>query len=422
MIKTDKIRYFLATVFFAVALATGAVEPQEAVDRFVATSGINRNSVAVEILDLSDGKEMASHNKKSALIPASIMKSVTTAALLGETGVDYRYRTKVYIDGPTDMGIVRGNLIVEGACDPSLNSPEEPGSTDILQEIADALKSMGVNKIEGEILIDESRFEGPSRPASWQQGDFAQSYGTGSHGLNFESNARGRKSVENPQRNFINKLKARLNNSGILVDNKDLGEGNRTQIMEHSSSTIDEIMRSCMMRSDNLFAESILRTYGTLKGGDGSTADAAERELKMWHKRKMPMDGVEIIDGSGLSRQNRVTADFMGAVLKDMSKDANYASFFPLAGQEGTLKSFLAETPLDSYVAMKTGSMKGIQCYAGYKLDDDYVPTHVIVIIMNDITGSRDKAKKAAQRMLLDIFSEAENNTETEEQTEDNDE
>ncbi|MDE6143644.1 MAG: hypothetical protein K2F94_06180, partial [Muribaculaceae bacterium] len=48
--------------------------------------------------------------------------------------------------------------------------------------------------------------------------------------------------------------------------------------------------------------------------------------------------------------------------------------------------------------------MKGIQCYAGYKLDENYVPTHVVVIIMNDITGSRDKAKKAAEKMLLDIF------------------
>ena len=118
----------------------------------------------------------------------------------------------------------------------------------------------------------------------------------------------------------------------------------------------------------------------------------------------MPLDDVVIIDGSGLSRSNRVTADFMGEVLSNMSGNPNYASFFPLAGQEGTLRRFLEDTPLDSYIAMKTGSMKGIQCYAGYKLDENYVPTHVVVIIMNDITGSRDKAKKAAEKMLLDIF------------------
>ncbi|MDE6299913.1 MAG: D-alanyl-D-alanine carboxypeptidase [Muribaculaceae bacterium] len=91
------------------------------------------------------------------------------------------------------------------------------------------------------------------------------------------------------------------------------------------------------------------------------------------------------------------------------SDDPTYASFFPLAGQEGTLRKFLAGTLLEGYVAMKTGSMRGIQCYAGYKLDDDYVPTHTIVIIMNEITGSRETAKKAAQRMLLEIFANQDN-------------
>ena len=167
-----------------------------------------------------------------------------------------------------------------------------------------------------------------------------------------------------------------------------------------------------MMRSDNLFAECMLRTYGKLNGGDGSTADAAEKEAAMWKKKGMPLDGVNIIDGSGLSRSNRVTADFMTSVLKDMADNEVYASFFPLAGQEGTLKSFLAGTPLDSYIAMKTGSMKGIQCYAGYLLDENYAPTHTVVIIMNDITGSRDRAKKAAQEMLLGIFADKVNQQE----------
>lgn len=161
-----------------------------------------------------------------------------------------------------------------------------------------------------------------------------------------------------------------------------------------------------MMRSDNLFAESMLRTYGKLEGCNGSTTEATEREIALWTTKNLPLEGVIIVDGSGLSRSNRVTADFMSELLMSMSNNPHYASFFPLAGQEGTLKSFLAETPLDSYVAMKTGSMRGIQCYAGYKLDEDYAPTHVIVIIMNDITKSRDRAKKAAENMLLSIFQD----------------
>jgi len=401
-------------LFFILSFAVSVLgqDYAEAVARFVKGNGIKPESVAVKVIDLSNGNVIASHNTESPLVPASIMKSVTTAALLEESGIDFRYHTPVYIDGPIDMGIVRGNLIIEGSCDPSLNSRNEPGSRDIVQEITRVLLAMGINKIEGEIIVDGSGFAGPSRPDSWMAADFSQSYGTGSHGFNFEDNSCGEKSVERPDKIFINRLKARLRKEGVSVDSKDLGDGRRKQIMEHVSSPIDEIMRSCMMRSDNLFAESMLRTYGKLKGGDGSTEDAADKEYKMWQKKKMPLDSVILIDGSGLSRSNRVTADFMAAVLSGMSDDANYASFFPLAGQEGTLKKFLAGTPLDSYIAMKTGSMKGIQCYAGYKLDEDYAPTHAVVIIMNDITGSRNKARTAAEKMLLEIFD---NNIDSEE-------
>ncbi len=407
--KSVDLKFRSIFVLFLSLLMTATVygvtpKEREALTAFLRASGVNPGSVAIKITDLSDGRVMSSHNTTKALIPASIMKSVTTAALLRVCGSDYRYKTKVYTDGPLDMGILRGNLIVEGVCDPSLNSTVEPYGTDIVQEIVETLKEMGVNKIEGMIIVDESQFAGASRPDSWQPADFSQSYGTGSHGLNFENNANGRRSVENPQALFVSRLKNSLRNSSILVDGKDLGEGERQIIFVHLSPTIDEIMRSCMMRSDNLFAESMLRTYSKLATGDGSTKDGATREYAMWEKRGMPLEGVTIIDGSGLSRNNRVTADFMTNVLATMAENEIYASFFPLAGQEGTLKSFLVDTPLEGYIAMKTGSMKGIQCYAGYLLDDDYVPTHTVVIIMNDLNGSRERAKKAAQTMLLEIF------------------
>lgn len=381
-----------------------AQDANPVVERFVKASGIKPESVAVMITDLSDNKVIGSHNISTPLIPASIMKSVTTAALLNKVGPNYRYHTGIFIDGPLDMGILRGNLVIVGACDPSVNSMSEPYGQNIIEEITDALRLAGINKIEGKIIIDESEFAGSPRPDSWMAADFRESYGTGIHAFNFENNARGGRSVENPSSVFISRLKSALAKEMISIDEKDLGIGKRTQIFDHVSPPIDEIMRSCMMRSDNMFAEAMLRTYGKLEGKDGSTPSAANREYAFWVERKMPMEGVEIIDGSGLSRQNRVTAEFMNGILTQMSGDATYASFFPLAGQEGTLKKFLAETPLDSYIAMKTGSMKGIQCYAGYKLDEDYVPTHSVVIIMNDIVGKRDRVRKAAENMLLDIF------------------
>lgn len=395
-------------IFLVVAFTCNAVIGDKAIAKFVKATQVPSNSIAVKIVDLSDGSVIGSHNTTQPLIPASIMKSITTATLLDHAGPDWKYHTRVYIDGPNDLGHLRGNIIVEGACDPTVNSEKEPFSQNLVYEIGEALASLLITKIEGSIIIDETSFEGSSRPDSWASGDFKKYYGTGSHGFNFSDNARGDFSVENPSRIFIENLKTELANRGIELEEKDLSESRRVQILDHTSASLDEIMRSCMMRSDNLFAESMLRTYGKLKGGDGSTKNAAETEFNFWSGKNMPLTGVTIVDGSGLSRNNRVTADFMAAVLSEMSEDSYYASFFPLAGQEGTLKKFLADTPLDSYIAMKTGSMTGIQCYAGYKLDDDYVPTHVVVIIMNQLPKSRSKAVKAAENMLLEIFSETE--------------
>ncbi|MCH5241604.1 MAG: D-alanyl-D-alanine carboxypeptidase [Muribaculaceae bacterium] len=399
-------RSVLSLMLLLVSLYSFAGIGDEALAQFIKSNGINPNSVSVKIIDLEDGSVLTEHNPNLPLVPASIMKSLTTAALLESAGPDWRYHTRIYIDGNNDFGYLRGNVIVEGACDPTLNSEKEPYSEDILEEISRALASQLINRIEGNIIIDENNFTGNPRPASWAKEDCAKYYGTGSHALNYSDNARGDFAVNDPSSSFLTLLYKKLSDNGIEFENKDMPEGRRIQIYDHLSAPVDEIMRSCMMRSDNLFAESMLRTFGKMEGADGSTEQAVKKEMILWQQKNLPLEGVRIIDGSGLSRENRVTADFMSELLKNMSINPHYASFFPLAGQEGTLKKFLAGSPLDSYIAMKTGSMRGIQCYAGYKLDDDYIPTHVIVIIMNDITKSRDKAVKAAETMLLSIFNQ----------------
>ena len=395
--------FFLTLFLFFVPFQ--AQNNEKAISDFLRNSGISKESVAVKIVDLTDGSTLLSHNEDCPLIPASIMKSVTTASLLQSTGPDWKYHTRIFVDGPNDFGYLRGNIIIEGACDPTVNSEKEPYSRDIIEEICMALKAQNINRIEGEILIDEGNFKGNSCPDSWAKEDRNKYYGTGSHAFNFSDNSRGDFAVHEPSLGFIDQLAKQLQLNGIELEGKNLIQGKRKQIHDHQSASIDEIMRSCMMRSDNLFAEAMLRTYGKIEGSDGSTPEAVKRETELWRQKNLPLEGVQIIDGSGLSRSNRVTANFMSALLREMSDNPHYASFFPLAGQEGTLKKFLVDTPLDSYIAMKTGSMRGIQCYAGYKLDDDYMPTHVIVIIMNEINKSREKAKKAAEDMLLAIFS-----------------
>ncbi|MDE7408512.1 MAG: D-alanyl-D-alanine carboxypeptidase/D-alanyl-D-alanine-endopeptidase [Muribaculaceae bacterium] len=400
-------RYILLSILILAATLTYAGSP---LDRFLKSKSISAGSTAVLVQDLKTGDVLMSHNADRPLLPASIMKTVTIAGLLQEKGPDERFHTMVFADGPIEGNRIEGDLLIVGGGDPTLGANCAPESADIAEEIIAVLRHKGIDTINGNLRVDTSLYEGPSCPPSWAAGDLNEAYGTGSHALNFRRNASGGRAVKNPESVFLSYLSTRLQGAGIKVnggmttERKNITDKDATLLLDHVSDKYAEVMRSCMMRSDNLFAETLLRAFGLARGKDGSTSAAADEMLDYWTQAGIPTKGVTIIDGSGLSRSNRVTAAFINGILQTMGDNDEYASFMPLAGQEGTLSEFLKDTPLDAYVAMKTGSMKGIQCYAGYKLDEQFAPTHSIVIIMNDI-GPRGAARKAAEDLLLGIFN-----------------
>lgn len=379
-------------------------------ESFLNNRSVTPGSTAVMIQDLNTGKILASHNTDTPLLPASIMKTVTIAGLLQEQGPEERFHTLVYADGNIKGNCIEGDLLISGGGDPTLGADCEPRSTDIAEEIIATLRHKGINRINGNLRVDTSLYAGPACPPSWVAGDLKESYGTGSHALNFQRNASGSRAVKNPMSVFLSHLNRQISKAGIEVTgscicgNKGVSDiSESTLLLDHVSDTYAEVMRSCMMRSDNLFAETFLRAFALARGREGSTTEGANEMHAFWREAGIPVKGVTLIDGSGLSRSNRVTANFINGILRHMGDNEDYASFMPLAGQEGTLSDFLKGTELDAYIAMKTGSMKGIQCYAGYKLDEQFAPTHSIVIIMNDI-GRRGEARHAAENLLLEIF------------------
>lgn len=402
----DMKRNIIVLVFL---MMVGAAYGASPLDKFLRSKSISAGSTAVLVQDLATGETLAAHNADRPLLPASIMKTVTIAGLLQEKGPDDRFHTMVFADGLIEGNTIEGDLLIVGGGDPTLGADCAPESADIADEIIAALRHKGITAIKGGLRLDTSLYEGPACPPSWAAGDLNEAYGTGSHALNFRRNASGSRAVKNPESVFLSYLSTRLRGAGIdvkggtRVGTENISDKDATLLLDHVSDKYSEVMRSCMMRSDNLFAENLLRAFGLARGKTGSTSASADEMLSFWKQAGVPAEGVTLIDGSGLSRSNRVTANFINGILQKMGDNEDYASFMPLAGQEGTLSEFLKDTELDAYVAMKTGSMKGIQCYAGYKLDEEFAPTHSIVIIMNEI-GPRSAARKAAENLLLEIF------------------
>ncbi len=218
--------WLLLAVLGAVLSLSAGEREQAAVDRFMSSKGLP-SGVAVMVTDLSTGKTVCASGENKSLIPASIMKTVTIASLSKESDVTRPLETTVYIDGDIKTGVLRGNLIVIGAGDPSLNASTEPTSADIIAEIVDALKQKKVNSIEGRVIIDEDVFSGPDIPPTWAKGDLMHSYGTGSHGLNYRNNASGKSAVSNPARIFERDLQRAFEQAGITLLNESVRQGER---------------------------------------------------------------------------------------------------------------------------------------------------------------------------------------------------
>ena len=413
-------------------------------------AGLDTINTAILIRDLRFGHDIVSANIDRALIPASVMKSVTVASMLNLADPMERFATPVLVEGRIADGVLEGNLVVKVCGDPTIESQFLPESQGFADSIAAAVRCLGITKILGKVIIDESDFPDATTPPGWMAEDIPWYYGARLQGANFRDNRFRLRLPSKETVPFVPDLKfSMIKGNGSKIDRKDGSEtfivrGNRAfsdvfatpypfkvmhheivstlkrsgvevagtkvtpadetrEIYVHESPVFGEIMQSLMFRSDNLMAEGMLRA---LTPG-GTRAEAISEEMAVWAMAGISAHGVNIIDGSGLSRDNRLTARFLGDIYTHMATDTfsnDYLTLFPKAGFDGTMKNFLVASPLAGRVAMKTGSMKGVQSYGGYLFDSEGRPTHVIVFLVNNFRCNRAALKKEIERLLLEKF------------------
>lgn len=382
-----------------------AQTPEEALQTLLSSPSLDRNQTAVYIWDLDADYRVVAYLEDRPITPASVMKCVSAAALHSKLPYSTTLITNVCTEGQITDGVLSGNLVVVGCGDPSLGDGRHKDQPDFTEEIAKALKSKGIHTIEGEILIDDSRFAGPATHPSWGTADLQSYYGTGVHAFNYEGNASGKTAVRDPGAVFKRRLADTFAKNGIThnAQTADVKNAKRNVLLTYRSPQLSRLMQSCLFRSDNMYAESFIRLFGVKSGTDGSGEASAKEAMRYWENQGYDMTCVNIEDGSGLSRNNRLTAEFLGEMLKEMSSDPTYVSCFPLVGEEGTVRGFLKDTSLQGYMALKTGSMSGIQSYAGYVLDEDFVPTHVVVVMTNGLKN-RDSYRAALSKFFLTLF------------------
>lgn len=402
--------FLLAVLMLSVAM------PMYAVPSSLRFPHSNRAGTGIVIRDLATGQDLVSENADKFMTPASILKCVTAAAVMLNGGADSRFETSMFVNGEDDgNGVLHGDIIVRGMGDPTLDSGNFPSFCGFADSIATSLSRVGINRIEGRILVDTLGLceQGPGR--GWEYSDLGYSYGAGLYALNFRDNATGGdRAMKNPTSAFMSSLRVAFNRCGIVVESDslsslfaspDMDYGSAWTLCSHISPRYLEILDVMMEKSNNLYAEGMLRT---LAPGD-SIDDALDKEVELLARLGIDLTCLNANDGSGLSRQNSVTPGFMADMLERMARcdiADDYVSIFPKVGVEGTVKNFMNKTRLEGKLVLKSGSMNGVQTYAGYKLGVNGKPTHVVVLMVNSFICGRLAVRKAMSDFLLRWFPE----------------
>ena len=175
--------------------------------------------------------------------------------------------------------------------------------------------------------------------------------------------------------------------------------GNPNILATDKSCPLSEIATATNYYSDNFYAEAIFRAIGeeTTQVAVYDSAKVAEKAILK--QLGLNTEEITIMDGSGLSRRNAVTADFITAFLTKMSGNQAFLASLPKPG-EGTIEPLLRKHPSKNRLRLKSGSMEGILCYSGYILDSNGTPVATVSLLVNGATVKTSRIRKALESIL----------------------
>ena len=220
-----------------------------------------------------NGETLISYNAMQKMVPASNMKLITTGLALRELGSNFRFETKFKSDGGIIDGILEGNLYIVGGGDPTTDSTMFP-------EWKKLLENNGIIGINGCIIGDSRFYTGEATHEDWSAGDYETEDASPVHGLNFAHNYKD--TLYSPEkvsgaeycayyfRKYL--VENGIEVSGEYSDDENFGEGlfqadSLHFIASYHSVPLRTIIRKANEKSDNFYAEAILRAVGMYKGG-----------------------------------------------------------------------------------------------------------------------------------------------------------
>lgn len=397
-------------------------------DQIARLIGAKRSSVkelAVSVLTLKNTREIEytyEENEHTPFMPASTLKLVTSAAALSTLGPEFRFKTDLFTVGRKGEKVAR--LVLVGGGDPTINIEDS-------YLIAKAVKRRGIRSID-ELVMSGSKFlaqaakgdrayDAALSPLSFNFNSLffevcpdQELGGPASVGLdvpdnfvkiinkvktsratniNIVASPNGRKytvsgeiayggtckgfyrSVPDPAEYFAYVLAAQLREVGVRVSSETISSSSKDAeegefIYSHTSKPLSEILFAMNHFSTNSFADHLIFALADPNStAAGRWASGIENVNRFVREGRFHCVRCKLVDGSGLSHDNRVTSHFMALLLVDMLKDRQLAPDFQAMlaapGRTGSLEDRASDFGNVVFRA-KTGTLTGVRSLAGY--------------------------------------------------------
>lgn len=379
------------------------------------------------------GDEQVQINGDKLFVPASLSKIPTALAFLDQTSMDEKFKTWIYHTGKIKNGILKGDLYLKGGGDPTfvtesmwimvnelkrsdiksidgqfyvdesyfdLDYYSKGRQTRRVDRAYDApVSALSFNWNSLSIYVrpgvkrgDPARvYTDPELPNITIKNSAKTSSGSKTdlqvrrvlEDGNIVVNVSGKISLSKEEKAFYKSVgdaalftgqtfAKMLNRAGISYTGdvkKGITPPKAIQLVEHEGWSVPRVMAALSKFSNNFVAEMLTKHLGKTDGQPGNIDDGLQRIVSYLGKKRWPASDFEFVNPSGFTRQNKMRADHLGALLEqaryDFDSAPEFMSSLPISGTDGTLKARMKQT-MKGKVRAKTGYLSGVVALAGY--------------------------------------------------------
>jgi len=311
--------------------------------------------ISAGLWDLSTGKLIEGFQPDLALTPASTTKVVTSYAILRTLKPDYQLAT--YVLGNLQQGAVKGDLVVKGGGDPFLTN-------EYIWMLAQELKSKGVVNVTGDLKLDQSAFDAQRYGTGWENTSSNTTPPVLPLSVNFNRDANGA-ITRNPEKLAKETITKIFAESGISFEGRKDEGGEKALIVAFKSPPLRSLVESVNKYSNNFITEMLVKHFG-----DGSWSKGVAR-IQNFYETSLDLtpNEIQITDGSGLSKLNRLSAKTLTTILRagwhDFEVGPEFISSLKFIGGE-PYATAIKDPNLRRRVRCKTGHLTDVDCMCGF--------------------------------------------------------